>query len=419
MAINNFPSLSNAFTLFSWEDYPDSRSALKAGGLTSEFKKECWNAIVQKLNSVLTESGLSWNDKYASLSGTQITAKYGALTAKKFNSVLYNINQALGIEFHYSWWWDSSVRGYVGRSFFNGYSEVGKACDTVYHEYFLELVEYLNYLIELLRDEKGATSVNADVLSGSNHFADMLSEKSIPMGIQYISGIEKSVPGIEADHPSAPIATDTDFVDRIKHSTVIDRLLSAPMRTDKECISRTQTKQVIPQLLRAARMVPNDVIIPVVTQVELIPTLYIDLSEDAPVTEISKVQDDTQVSVLPSTPIKAESKSETETYSDVIADIAERLYPSAYIAYSTSSVNPTVDILAKQINARRRSKIRYRSILTKLEEETLVGEQNCTTVAFCGIGTAWLPPIWVNDGLHIRQVHDDPTVNELGELVIT
>lgn len=33
--------------------------------------------------------------------------------------------------------------------------------------------------------------------------------------------------------------------------------------------------------------------------------------------------------------------------------------------------------------------------------------------------TAWLPPIWVDDGLHIRQVHDDPILNDNGELVIT
>lgn len=51
--------------------------------------------------------------------------------------------------------------------------------------------------------------------------------------------------------------------------------------------------------------------------------------------------------------------------------------------------------------------------------DVLASAKQVETFAAAEIATGWLPPIWVDDGLHIRQVHDDPVLNDNGELVIT
>lgn len=58
-------------------------------------------------------------------------------------------------------------------------------------------------------------------------------------------------------------------------------------------------------------------------------------------------------------------------------------------------------------------------IACKLPDGRLASGQVSNSNVYAELVTGWLPPIWVGDGLHIRQVHDDPTLNDNGELVIT
>lgn len=58
-------------------------------------------------------------------------------------------------------------------------------------------------------------------------------------------------------------------------------------------------------------------------------------------------------------------------------------------------------------------------IACKLPDGQIAAGQVSNSNGYAELVTGWLPPIWVGDGLHIRQVHDDPTLNDNGELVIT
>lgn len=96
-------------------------SAVRNQGSLNNFSYLVWNDMVDKVKEVLDATGNSWNSKYASYSATRMSASDKALTAKRFNSLQYNIGT------HYS----------------TGIYDVSKG-DTVYGDYFITLADCLN-----------------------------------------------------------------------------------------------------------------------------------------------------------------------------------------------------------------------------------------------------------------------------------
>ena len=147
----NIPVLSADYPLFDWRDWPDSYAALVPDGPTSEFEKECWNAIVDKLAEAFETAGIPWNNAYTTYEGTRITEEYGDLYAKMMNSLRHNIDHPAPLG-GWNWACDSSFRGYIGREDFRGVDVYGEQdADDVYPEYFKELVRKLNLLLEIMR----------------------------------------------------------------------------------------------------------------------------------------------------------------------------------------------------------------------------------------------------------------------------
>lgn len=66
-------------------------TAITSRGAVSDFSYLVWNDLVNKVNDVKAEVGVSWNTKYLSLSNTLMTSSSKTLTADRFNSLRYNI----------------------------------------------------------------------------------------------------------------------------------------------------------------------------------------------------------------------------------------------------------------------------------------------------------------------------------------
>lgn len=119
-------------------------------GYTADFSRHVWNDLVITLNKLLITAGLEWDEKYTSFPDAQVHVPNGLLTARMFNSVRYNIENASFTA--WTWEFDYTQVGYVGRNDFYGVADVGEErADIVYGWYIIELARKLNVLIEFLR----------------------------------------------------------------------------------------------------------------------------------------------------------------------------------------------------------------------------------------------------------------------------
>lgn len=198
----DIPVLDSDYPLFDWGDWPGSYSALVSGGQTSEFEKECWNAIVNTLGDALSEGGISWDTKYETLTNSLITEEYGDLYANVFNGVRYNIDRPAPL----GWAWanDPSFRGYIGREDFRGVDQYGEnGADEVYQTYILELVRRMNLLIEIMRADGHALLASAKGISRAINnapearigFAMNTSAMEISASNYYNEGIYRGIGG--------------------------------------------------------------------------------------------------------------------------------------------------------------------------------------------------------------------------------
>lgn len=179
MKFETIPILPEDYPIFNWSRFQSSYNALHEGGEVADFKKEAWNAIVDSISSLVDEVGLQWDDKYASLFLTKVTASYGAFFADQFNSAVANIDNV--IRNNWRWSFDRSFRGYIGRQIFKGDSKYGENADLLYPEYIKELVRWLNVSIEVLR----GTAPVKDVFSTSRGYsvasANFIQQPSFPI----------------------------------------------------------------------------------------------------------------------------------------------------------------------------------------------------------------------------------------------
>ena len=196
MGMHTLPLVPETQNLYDWAEHEQSYNALKPGTKTTEFTKEAWNWIALTLQLALLNADLEWDDKYTTYSGTMIRAEDPRLTARKFNSIAWNVDRLFPIV--WGWASDPNHRGYVGRLEFHGRSQYGNDCDKVYPEYILELVEKVNFIIELMRGtwptaQGGATvsqpvtimaagASNKALVSPTNHKADLKIQSAGVMG---------------------------------------------------------------------------------------------------------------------------------------------------------------------------------------------------------------------------------------------
>ena len=66
-------------------------SAICNNGSLGNFSYLVWNDMVDKVQEILDANGESWLTRYASYYGTRMSASDKTLTAKRFNSLRYNI----------------------------------------------------------------------------------------------------------------------------------------------------------------------------------------------------------------------------------------------------------------------------------------------------------------------------------------
>lgn len=101
--------------------------ALINKGPLSDFSYRVWNDMCGKVIEIENALGQTWSTKYAQYTDTKMTTSDKSLTAKRFNSLRYNI----------------------GRSYSTGINEVASG-DTVYAWYFTTLARCMNSWIDQL-----------------------------------------------------------------------------------------------------------------------------------------------------------------------------------------------------------------------------------------------------------------------------
>jgi len=156
--IKTLPLLEESYSTWSWEVsngnatdamMKSASDAILHQGFCSDFHRTVWNDLVDKVAEVITLCNLTWDSTYCAAKDCKISVQYGALTARMFNSVAWNIYR-FGVV---SWKW-SVVKGtgYVGRNTFRGYGSYGANADVLYGWYFIELTDKLNRVIEVLKE---------------------------------------------------------------------------------------------------------------------------------------------------------------------------------------------------------------------------------------------------------------------------
>lgn len=99
-------------------------NAIKSNASLTDFSYLVWNDMVDKLKEILDYKGYSWATTFASFSDTKMSLSDKTLTAKRFNSLRFNIGS------HYS----------------TGINTVDSG-DVVYGWYFITLTECMNHMI--------------------------------------------------------------------------------------------------------------------------------------------------------------------------------------------------------------------------------------------------------------------------------
>lgn len=100
--------------------------ALQNRGLLSDFSYKVWNDLVDKIREIQEAKGVDWLTKYATYEGTKMSSTSNIITAKRFNSLKYNIG------YYYS----------------TGIKEVVSNVDIVQGWYFTRITKCINEWID-------------------------------------------------------------------------------------------------------------------------------------------------------------------------------------------------------------------------------------------------------------------------------
>lgn len=127
-----------------------------------------WNDIITKINEVANALGKGWNSEYLTYYNTKMHFLYSPLYAKMFNSARYNTNYLT-----WTWSYDPTATGYIGRTDFQGVAEAGdKNADFVFGAYIVELTKRLNTVIGVIN----GTGSSIDMRETIGCFVEVASE---------------------------------------------------------------------------------------------------------------------------------------------------------------------------------------------------------------------------------------------------
>lgn len=400
--IVKLPLLDSSYTLFSWADYPNSYAALYSGGLTSDFEKECWNAIVDKTVQVFADSGLTWDATYTTAAAAQITEAYGALYAKMFNSVAHNINFPVPL----GWVWakGSAFRGYIGREVFRGVEAYGANADDLYPEYITELVRRLNVFIRVLKDEITASAAGKE-WSTTQSESGLRVKPSLPL-----PGTQQIVKSSYSAAPRTAYAAKTQGVEQSfsSHETVARSRGVAKTLAKKRSFTASDTAaNTAPSLQFAARKKSASM-----HEALILSGIPVELTLES----IAQSTDDLQLRptdtlLLTGGGIAQSSDALTLTQNEPVhiigADVSLSIGAAGITQRGAAAVRPEA-----------LSQTAYTPGIRAAETAGVATQSASATPGSCRLASAWYPPIWVNGGLWIRQSHG-VTQNDNGELVIT
>lgn len=201
--MKELPLLSSDFEPFLWsqsngeaslEQTQESFNALYNKDMCYKFSYLVWNDLVDKLNDALTQAGLTWKTTYGTVSSTKLTDKLTDFTARRFNSVAYNIDHLINTT--WKWEYDKTLSGYLGRMRMKGYRDTKNinTADDVYGWYIIELVRILNLFIRILKDEADFGELAHEYNIEVPYTAPLLSRKSAPFEYQKIDKLNVDAP---------------------------------------------------------------------------------------------------------------------------------------------------------------------------------------------------------------------------------
>ena len=292
-------------------------------------------------------------------------------------------------QMHLAWPWaaNQAYRGYVGREDFQGRQDVGKACDLVYPEYILELVRKLNLLLEIMR--------------GTGPICDAESERQ--------SGAQ-----IDAD-AKAGIGAPAMYT---HHATL---LINVTANTGKAAYVACRAPLLIAQAVKAVSGIGAPI--------------YYSRMISVPISVAGQSKQGVPMRVLPlsyMTSVYAEAMSCLPIPFGASCGISCGVNAAARLAMPLpATVNGVMALsyvsaepqLGTSLPTSARTMASSTASVGKIDflrSAPVVCAGGSRSKASCNMSdTAWLPPVWVNGGLWIRQVHDDPVQRDNGDLEVT
>lgn len=410
------PVLPPNFALFNWDDWPTSRSALVSGGMTHEFQRGCWNSIVDTLYNAFMDAGLHWWGDLVEgglkAEDTKILLPYDGLYAYKINALLDEIYRKA--KFPFVWENDRNFRGYVGRRHFVGVSEVGEEADLVYPEYILELVRRLNLLLQIMR----GWGPELEQIASSNILTSTEVNRKIEWGLAAPFAKEEAVSVDYIEPPgrggiSGVLETDPQGM-AAEYSAKMDKGKRRPFSGTEGTITRTKSVN-IPQS-KGVAATPGAASGKTDYTGDKFSSIKVSPLPQTVGQAASRVRSLRILSGIPRWVVFNADTIASDGTAAPDSGYAMLTYPRGFAGVSEAAEiagAPEGRACGRGYSATRPAT----SFGLKKNVPVAVGEKSASK-ATAAIGTAWLPPVWIDGGLWIRQSHS-VTKNENGELVIT
>ena len=155
----DLPILRQDFPEFSWEESGICATAEEKAlafiaasekGACADFHRNVWNEMVKLLSMAFEEAGMIWDDADGAPEQIIMSGKYESLTAKRFNSLIKNIDAIA--KTGWKWVFQKGIDGYVGRDHFYGVTERGNEADILYGWYMIEIARKVNLIIRIMKN---------------------------------------------------------------------------------------------------------------------------------------------------------------------------------------------------------------------------------------------------------------------------
>ena len=406
------PVLPTNYSLFSWLNWPQSRDALSQGGVVSGFEKDCWNAIVDKLYHTIMDAGLVWKHPETPPDLLKIHSYGGELRASAMNAFLDEIFCLA--RFPFVWEGDRTFRGYTGRRHFKGVAEHGINADILYPEYILEVVRRINLLIQIMR----GWGPELEQIAFSNILTSTEVNRKIEWGLAAPFAKEEAVSVDYIEPPgrggiSGVLETDPQGM-AAEYSAKMDKGKRRPFSGTEGTITRTKSVN-IPQS-KGVAATPGAASGKTDYTGDKFSSIKVSPLPQTVGQAASRVRSLRILSGIPRWVVFNADTIASDGTAAPDSGYAMLTYPRGFAGVSEAAEiagAPEGRACGRGYSATRPAT----SFWLKKNVPVAVVEKSASK-ATAAIGTAWLPPVWIDGGLWIRQSHS-VTQNENGELVIT